>query len=184
MSVCKKCQSNDVKTFLDDEILKYKGAEMPYQLAYSVCQNCGREFISTAQIKANDCRVREAKKIHDGLLSAEQIKQAREALGLTQAQASQVFGGGRNAFSKYERAEVAQSVAMDKLIRVSMRYSFVLEELLIDAGISSKSATQAQEYSDNIIYIPQKNDRNKGSHIITKTELIDSKEEIEWTKVS
>jgi len=44
-------------------------------------------------------------------------------LGLTQHAASSIFGGGLNAFSKYERGEVIQSKAMDKLIRVSCRYS-------------------------------------------------------------
>jgi len=151
MNVCKKCQSDNVNIFLDNEILKYKGAEIPYQLAYSVCQNCEREFISTAQIKANDCRVREAKKVHDDLMSAVEIKQAREQLSLTQEQASQVFGGGRNAFSKYERSEVAQSVAMDKLIRVALSNSDAYQFLLEQEGIQIGTG-----YYNNVIKFPQK----------------------------
>jgi HTH-type transcriptional regulator/antitoxin MqsA len=41
-----------------------------------------------------------------------------------------VFGGGRNAFSKYERGEVSQSVAMDKLIRVCLKHRDVFQELV------------------------------------------------------
>ena len=40
-----------------------------------------------------------------------------------QKQITSVFGGGLNAFSKYERGEIIQSEAMDKLIRVTCRYS-------------------------------------------------------------
>jgi hypothetical protein len=38
-------------------------------------------------------------------------------LDLTQANAAEIFGGGQNAFSKYERGEVVQSLAMDRILR-------------------------------------------------------------------
>ncbi|WP_354470402.1 type II toxin-antitoxin system MqsA family antitoxin [Marinobacterium sp. MBR-109] len=37
-----------------------------------------------------------------------------------------MLGGGRNAFSKYERGEVAQSVAMDRIIRVCQTHPSLL----------------------------------------------------------
>ncbi len=61
----------------------------------------------------HECVMRRKKS--DGLLTSSEIYEARITLGLTQESASLVFGGGKNAFSKYERAEVSQSVAMDKL---------------------------------------------------------------------
>jgi HTH-type transcriptional regulator/antitoxin MqsA len=51
-----------------------------------------------------------------------------------------MFGGGLNAFSKYERGEVIQSEAMDKLIRVSCRYAEAWNYLnSIETGQNSKS---------------------------------------------
>ncbi len=41
------------------------------------------------------------------------------------------------AFSKYERAEVSQSTAMDKLIRICLKHRSVFRELLADAGIKA-----------------------------------------------
>jgi len=73
-----------------------------------------------------------AKRRADGLLSPEEIRHAREALGLTQHKAAEVFGGGRNAFSKYERGEVAQSVAMDRLIRLCLAHPKMLSELMTE----------------------------------------------------
>lgn len=98
-------------------------------MAFSLCQNCGREFVSTDQIRSNDRAVLAAKRHADGLMSPEDIRRARELFGLSQEKAAEVFGGGRNAFSKYERGEVAQSVAMDRLIRLCVAHSELVDEL-------------------------------------------------------
>lgn len=56
-------------------------------------------------------------------------RRARRTLGLSQEEAARLFGGGRNAFSKYERGEVAQSVAMDRLIRLCLSHPELVKEL-------------------------------------------------------
>jgi HTH-type transcriptional regulator/antitoxin MqsA len=124
-----------VKTFTENEEFTYKGKTVQIPVEFSLCGNCNKEYIVKQQILKNEAVVRDAKKAIDGLLTSTEIKLARETLGLTQAQASQVFGGGRNAFSKYERAEVAQSVAMDKLIKLCLDFPEVFERLLVDEGI-------------------------------------------------
>ncbi|MCX9553671.1 type II toxin-antitoxin system MqsA family antitoxin, partial [Vibrio cholerae] len=115
MSECKVCKSNAVEALTDYEDISYKGSVLRIKVEYSLCNACGREFLSKEQIMKNDRVLRDAKKVHDGLFSSKEIADARIKLGLTQEQASIVFGGGRNAFSKYERGEVSQSAAMDKL---------------------------------------------------------------------
>lgn len=129
MNNCKLCQSENISDFAEVEGIAYKGSELQVSIAYSVCNDCKREFISKPQILQNEAALRVAKKESDGLLSAEEIVRARKELSLTQEQASRVFGGGRNAFSKYERGEVSQSVAMDKLIRVCLNHRDVFQEL-------------------------------------------------------
>jgi HTH-type transcriptional regulator/antitoxin MqsA len=133
MSQCNICKSQDVSAFMEKEFFSYKGADLPVPIAYSVCNNCNREFIAISQIQRNEAAIRVLKKEFDGLLSSEEIVRAREQLSLTQEQASRVFGGGRNAFSKYERGEVSQSVAMDKLIRICLGHHDVFQELVRDA---------------------------------------------------
>jgi HTH-type transcriptional regulator/antitoxin MqsA len=129
MTNCKLCQSENVTDFVEVEGIAYKGSELQVSIAYSVCNDCKREFISKPQILQNEAALRNAKKEFDGLLSSEEIARARQELSLTQEQASRVFGGGRNAFSKYERGEVSQSVAMDKLIRICLNHREVFQEL-------------------------------------------------------
>jgi len=129
MTNCKLCKSEDVSGFVEVEYISYKGNDLQVSIAYSICNNCDREFVSTPQISQNELALRAVKKTFDGLLSSEEIVRAREELSLTQEQAARVFGGGRNAFSKYERGEVSQSVAMDKLIRICLNHRDIFHEL-------------------------------------------------------
>ena len=129
MTHCKLCKSENVKSQDGVEDISYKGRTIQVLITYSVCENCAREFITKPQILRNEAALRAAKKKFDGLLSAEDIVRAREELSLTQEQASRVFGGGRNAFSKYERGEVSQSVAMDKLIRICLNHRDIFRAL-------------------------------------------------------
>ena len=49
-----------------------------------------------------------------------------------------IFGGGTNGFSKYERGETAQSVAMDRLLRLVIADPSKLDELRAMAGMSRR----------------------------------------------
>ncbi|TLX45122.1 hypothetical protein C1E24_20590 [Pseudoalteromonas phenolica] len=153
MTNCKLCKSENIVQLDDMETITYKGTDLSVSMEYSICNDCGREFVSKQQILNNDSRVRDAKKSVDGLLTSSEIYHARTSLGLTQEQASLVFGGGKNAFSKYERAEVSQSAAMDKLIRVCLKHQSVLNELLEEAGIKSSSIQLS--YENNVIPYPK-----------------------------
>ena len=132
MTNCKLCNSEDVSDYVEADKISYKESTLQVSIAYSLCNSCDREFISKPQILQNEAALRAAKKDYDGLLSSEEIIRARRTLSLTQEQAARVFGGGRNAFSKYERGEVSQSVAMDKLIRICLNHREVFHELARD----------------------------------------------------
>jgi len=119
-AVCGDCGANALQAFTEIEQFDYKGHTLCAEVDYSVCSKCGAEAILPDQIRRNDCRVRDAWRKADGMLTGEEIVALRAQLGLTQQQAAQYFGGGMNAFSKYERAEVVQSAAMDKLMRLAL----------------------------------------------------------------
>lgn len=100
------------------------------------CDTCGADPVFTDQIRRNQLKIADAKRVHDGLLTGAQIRAVRERLGLSQSQASEIFGGGANAFSKYERGDVMQSVAMDRLLKVADFVPGVMDFLRIEAGIA------------------------------------------------
>ena len=99
-------------------MITFAGNEYPVVEEYYYCKNCSHEWVSPAQLKESLAQVTAIKRRAQGFLAPQDIKALRERHGLTQKQAAIIFGGGDNAFSKYERGEIYPSAAMDKLMRV------------------------------------------------------------------
>lgn len=97
-------------------MIAFAGNEYPVTDEYYYCENCGHEWVSPAQLKESLERVTAIKRRAQGFLAPQDIKSLRERHSLTQKQAAIIFGGGDNAFSKYERGEIYPSAAMDKLM--------------------------------------------------------------------
>ncbi|MDC9728018.1 MAG: type II toxin-antitoxin system MqsA family antitoxin [Methyloprofundus sp.] len=139
MCLCHKCQSNNITLHSGLEEYTYKNAKHYIETEYSFCNTCNREFISKTQILENEKKIRDSKKQIDGLLSASEIKAIREKLHLSQTDAASIFGGGKNAFSKYERSEVTQSMAMDKLLRLTLKDRYIFRKLVDLSDIQHES---------------------------------------------
>lgn len=115
---CPLCERGELESRVVDETIKYGADSIVVPgVEISVCSRCGEEIVSPSQAKANEVRFADAKRQHDNLLTSDQIVAIRELWGLTQQKAASIFGGGANAFSKYERGEVLQSRPMDILLR-------------------------------------------------------------------
>lgn len=116
---CPACDKGSLREARGSEDLSYNGKSFVLSdFVFSICDNCGTEIVLPEQAHQNDRLIREEHRRIDGLLTAEEIRELRAVLKLTQQDASSLFGGGANAFSKYERSEVIQSVAMDRLLRI------------------------------------------------------------------
>lgn len=133
--VCPMCDNSDVKNITHESHFDYKG------VAYSIsnlnsaeCKKCGFQFVSQEQKLLNEKLIREKRREIDNFLTAEQIKKLREFLQLSQKDAALIFGGGKHGFSKYERGEVVQSFAMDRLMRVAYEIPEVIDVI---AGFSA-----------------------------------------------
>lgn len=137
-NICSICltQGNLIK---DDEKILYKGKTiLAKNLSFYECESCGEQFADAELDKNNSALIRNAKKEYDGLLSSHSILKIRESFKITQHEAANFFGGGLNAFSKYERGEVSQSAAMDKLMRAAMEVDGLFDWLCEDSGIIHK----------------------------------------------
>ena len=133
---CPICSKGELVATVVSETISYQGADLQVpEIEISVCHVCGEEIVLPAQLKTNAVRFADAKRAHDGLLTSAEIQKFRDDLGLTQAQAAAILGGGVNAFSKYERGEVVQSKSMDLLIRVNARFPEVRRHLMSLAGV-------------------------------------------------
>lgn len=99
------------------------------------CSACGADPVFADQIRRNQLKIADAKRQADGLLTGFEVRSIRAHLGLSQQRASLLFGGGANSFSKYERGDVMQSVAMDRLLKVAAYFPGVLGFLEAEAGM-------------------------------------------------
>jgi HTH-type transcriptional regulator / antitoxin MqsA len=136
-TVCPVCDEGRLTEEVYVGEIHHNGAKLMVSgLERCRCDTCAADPVLAEQIKRNQLRIADARRTVDGLLCAQEIRAAREAMQLSQAQAAEIFGGGANAFSKYERGEVAQSVAMDRLIRLTRDFPEAVQLLASYAGVS------------------------------------------------
>jgi HTH-type transcriptional regulator/antitoxin MqsA len=117
-NICPICEEGRLHEQLGKNSVDYKGHSGELDLHFSVCEACGSEQADASQLRVNKRAVIAFRKRVDGLLSGAEVRAIRERLGINQAEAARIFGGGPVAFSKYETNDVAQSEAMDKLLRL------------------------------------------------------------------
>ena len=118
--ICPVCGEGHLHSESELVEFKYKNTKKMLATKYSVCDECDSEIASEDDAKFNKRSVTAFHKTVDGLLTGDELKKIRKILGITQQQASIIFGGGPNSFTKYENGDVIQSAAMDSLIRLSI----------------------------------------------------------------
>lgn len=93
------------------------------------CDKCGEGVISGDDRKATQKELQSLRSKIDGLLTPKRIKKIREQLNLTQQKASEIFGGGINAFSRYERGETPIPRPLSQLLQLLQAHPALLSEL-------------------------------------------------------
>jgi|GEM_PF-1390505 len=147
--VCDFCGSDHAVANVTTESIPYKNGSLRVPGYESMhCDSCGEDFVTAEQSRANDRSVIAARAAFDGLLTSDQIVGIRERLGLSQADASAAFGGGPNAFYKYERSEVLVSQAMDLLLRLADEFDDVKARILQRIGKAPSAASGSAAWKD------------------------------------
>ncbi|ODN41573.1 type II toxin-antitoxin system MqsA family antitoxin [Piscirickettsia litoralis] len=107
----------------------YKGVQYSIIQPGLWCDSCDDAVISPADRKASQKDRATAHAIIDGVLTPDEIKRARKIIKLTQAEAAEYFGGGVNAFSKYERGEIQIPKAVSLLLSLLVERTIALDSL-------------------------------------------------------
>ena len=116
---CPICEANNWIDGTHQLVLTHQKQPLSVaDLLHSECAECGYELIFPHQTRRNEARIRDARREASGLLTSARIRAIRKGLRLSQQQFALLIGCGINTFSKYERGEVTQSAAMDKLLRI------------------------------------------------------------------
>lgn len=105
-------------------------------LTVPCCEKCGDMIFDTPATLRIDQALRE----QIGLLSPEQIRRNREALGLTQEQLATNLGIAAATISRWESGHQIQQRAMDRLLRLYFAYPNVRSSLSDEAHLSELGA--------------------------------------------
>ncbi|ADW67811.1 type II toxin-antitoxin system MqsA family antitoxin [Granulicella tundricola] len=114
--------------------------EMPYsykgestvlgEIAGSFCAACGETVLDAPEANRVSALMLEFnKQVNASMVDPEFISRVRKKLALDQREASVIFGGGVNAFSRYENGKTKPPVALIKLLKVLERHPDLLAEV-------------------------------------------------------
>lgn len=136
-NVCPNCEVGNLAPRFASETLRYGDQDLVVDgIEFSVCDVCAEEIVTPEQAKSNDIRFADAKRASDGLLLSNEIREFLDTYHLSQTQAARIFGGGVNAFSRYERGDVIQSTQMDLLLRLARDIPVARDCLFAWGGVS------------------------------------------------
>ena len=94
------------------------------------CPACGE---SIADLAETDRLMREMlafnKQVNAAIVDPDFIARVRKKLHLGQREAAELFGGGVNAFSRYENGKTKPPLALVKLLKLLDRHPELLDEL-------------------------------------------------------
>lgn len=130
---CPACEIGNLVPGVRDAPYTYKGNKTVLRAVKGrFCDNrkC-REVVMDKDESARTSRemLEFNKRVNAELTPIDLLTQVREQFKLTQQQAAKVFGGGPNAFSRYESGKTKPPVALVKLFQVLNKHPDLFEEI-------------------------------------------------------
>jgi HTH-type transcriptional regulator/antitoxin MqsA len=129
---CAECDSNkELVEETRDLPYTYKGRKTVLKdISGGWCPACGEVYFRPGQGDKYLAAIRAFKKeVNAAMVDAEFVAKVRKKLNLEQREAADLFGGGVNAFSRYETGKAVPPVALVKLLRLLDRHPELLEEI-------------------------------------------------------
>lgn len=129
-TICASCGTSGLTSFNDETFsCEYAGFTIVVEaLSGKRCNACGEVEFNAVSAKryaaAGDELVLRTREIE-----RKEIRRIRRKLGLSQARAASLTGGGHNAFSRYERGEVVPMPAVINLFKLLDKHPELLKEL-------------------------------------------------------
>ena len=96
------------------------------------CSACDEGILSGEQASRVSAAMMDFnKKVNATIVDPDFIARVRKKLDLDQREAAEIFGGGVNAFSRYEKGKTKPPLALVKLLRVLDRHPELLKEVRV-----------------------------------------------------
>ena len=128
---CPACGKAKLVRGTHDVPYTYKGeTTMIPAVRGDFCPACGEGVLAAAESSRVSAAMLEFhKKVNSFMVDPALIARVRKKLALDQRQAAAIFGGGPNAFSRYENGKTKPPLALVKLLIVLDRHPNLLNEV-------------------------------------------------------
>ena len=135
VGLCPVCRKGQLEATERLRVFEPHGKRVEVRLQTAVCRACGESTTKAFQHKENLRALAERKAHYGNLLMGEEILAMRKRYGLTQQQASKVFGKGKIAFSRYESESSYPDESTTLLLKLAIARPEVMKDLADRAGV-------------------------------------------------
>ena len=128
---CPTCCSAELARDTRPMPYRYKGESTTIAaVSGEYCPACGEAILDAAESRRTMKLMNEFNKhVNAASVDPAFITNVRKKLALDQREAAEIFGGGVNAFSRYENGKSKPSVALVKLLQLLDRHPDLLAEI-------------------------------------------------------
>lgn len=139
--VCAFCEVGHPELFLYDETIKAGRRSVAVTgLAKLVCPECGQESVPLDVYDQNALLIESAMASSPAAVSRGLLRRLRESWGITQRDASRLFGAGSSAFGKWESGQADLSTPTALLVQCALKVPGVMKYLASLAKVDISAA--------------------------------------------
>jgi HTH-type transcriptional regulator/antitoxin MqsA len=129
---CPNCGAAELIHDTRDIPYTYKGETTILKTTGDFCPACGESIHDREDSERVMREMREfTRQVNAAIVDPAFIASVRKKLALDQREAAEIFGGGVNAFSRYENGKTKPPLALVKLLKVLDRHPELIEEIKV-----------------------------------------------------
>ena len=140
---CPSCEIGNLVSAVRNMPYTYKGKKTLIKAVkgqYCDKRKCGEVVLDMGEsVRTSREMIEFNKKVNAGLTPIDLLTEVRRQFSLTQQEAAKVFGGGPNAFSRYESGKTKPPVALVKLFTVLKRHPEHYKEIALGGAWSASA---------------------------------------------
>ena len=128
---CPSCAAAELVRDTRDMSYTYKGESTTIAaVTGDFCRSCGEVVLNIAEsARTSAAMLQFNKQVNAAIVDPGFIAAVRKKLKLDQREAAEIFGGGVNAFSRYEQGKTKPPLALVKLLKVLDHHPELLREV-------------------------------------------------------
>jgi putative zinc finger/helix-turn-helix YgiT family protein len=112
-----------------------KPAVIVHNVECQECAECSERYLEPEQIRLFERKVIEAQRVAKNLLSAAEIRQVREQLGINKERLEKILNLNPKSFYRWENGLSIQSDVVDTVLRLLRKYPDAVHTLAEERGV-------------------------------------------------